>query len=279
MIFINTRPTSRAQPLTQAMQEKGLTVLDLPLLELEPLDISEREKKYQQDYYHQPDKYQALVVVSPTAARMGLADCPPGFVPKGAVVAVGHATAEILRAVGWQVHCPDEYSNEGMMRMSQLNTLGAGSHMLVWRGRGGRRVLTNFMQDNEVTVEAIAWYQRRCPEHAQTDFIALQQQLELLQKPLRSNQINQAAASTENLANNKAVAKPIVLVSSGEAFTNWRALFSDDSTEAYALSDFCYLTFGKRLTDMVTALNLHCERIEHLDTDEVWRGVERLQRD
>lgn len=266
MIFINTRPTSRAQPLSLAMQNRGMTVLEMPLLELAPVDISGRELQYQKDFYQQPERYQALVVVSPTAARMGLAACPQGFMPKCAVIAVGHATAEVLRAAGWQVQCPDEYSNEGMIKMPSLNTLSTGHHILVWRGRGGRRVLVNFLQENGVTVDAIAWYQRRCPIDALDKFTKLQQQLVTL------------SAQSEPIA----PITPITLISSGEAFTNWRMLFAEwqadriTSTDAAQLSDFDYLTFGKRLTDTLQDLQLNCMRIEHLDDDEVWQGIQRL---
>ena len=256
MIFINTRPTSRSLLLTQAMQDKGMTVLEMPLLELAPIDISEREQRYQQQFCQQQDYYQALVVVSPTAARMGLAACPKGFIPNCAVIAVGHATADILRAEGWQVQCPEEYSNEGMIKMSALNSLGAGDHILVWRGRGGRRVLVNFLQDNEVEVDAIAWYQRRCPIDAPIKFEKLQQQLTTLVSDQR----------------------PIALVSSGEAFTNWRLLFAESEDEkgnGLQLADFNYLTFGKRLTETLEELRLNCIRIDNLDVEEVWRGIEQ----
>lgn len=256
MIFINTRPTSRSLLLTQAMQDKGMTVLEMPLLELAPIDISEREQQYQQQFCQQHDHYQALVVVSPTAARMGLAACPKGFIPNCAVIAVGHATADILRAQGWQVQCPEEYSNEGMIKMAALNSLGAGDHILVWRGRGGRRVLVNFLQDNEVEVHAIAWYQRQCPIDAPTKFEQLQQQLTTLVSDQR----------------------PIALVSSGEAFTNWRLLFAESEGEkgnGLQLADFNYLTFGKRLTETLEELRLNCIRIDNLDVEEVWRGIEQ----
>lgn len=280
MIFINTRPASRAQLLTDAMKQQGLAVLELPLLELAALDISEREQQYQHDFCHELDKYQALVVVSPTAARLGLSACPKGFVPNCAVIAVGHATAQVLEAAGWQVQCPEEYSNEGMIKMASLNRLGEGDHMLVWRGRGGRRVLVNFLQDNGVVVHAIAWYQRRCPANTSKHFLELQQRLQVLLSDsiLLSNNPNTSESTRETQAKS-AEPKPIALVSSGEAFTNWRALFDDvDSSQVvFKLEDFDYLTFGKRLTDMLDELELHCVRIEHLDAEEVWRGVQLLR--
>lgn len=273
MIFVNTRPISRAKPLSEALQDKGMTVLQMPLLELASVDISERERQYQQNFYQQPTSYQALVVVSPTAARIGLSTCPKGFIPQCAVIAVGHATAEVLRAEGWPVQCPDEYSNEGMIKMASLNKLGAGDQVLVWRGRGGRRVLVNFLQDNGVRVDAIAWYQRRRPIEAINRFHQLQQQLTMLAS--NPAQLPQLAKQTSAESNTK----PVVLISSGEAFTHWRFMFSEVEPESvpFQLNDFNYLTFGKRLTETLRALDLTCARVEHLDTEEVCRGIENLQ--
>ena len=66
-------------------------------------------------------------------------------------------------------------------------------------------------------------------------------------------------------------------MSSGEAFTNWRLLFAELADEAdhpLQLNDFNYLTFGKRLTDTLEELQLKCIRIDNLDVEEVWRGIE-----
>ena len=43
---------------------------------------------------------------------------------------------------------------------------------------------------------------------------------------------------------------------------------------ALQLDDFNYLTFGKRLTDTLEELQLNCIRIDNLDVEEVWRGIE-----
>lgn len=292
MIFINTRPKNRATQLTDAMQHKGLTVLSLPLLELIPTKISELEQQYHHDFCTQVDYsgrtnnsagYQALVVVSPTAAQIGLAACPTGFIPECEVIAVGHKTAEILRDAGWKVQCPDEYSNEGMMRMVSLSILGNGDKVLIWRGQGGRRLLINHLQKNHVEVHSIAWYQRQCPKNAVDDFESIHQLLVRLKIQYTNHSSKVNAGLNSSPVDIQPTFRPIVLISSGEAFTNWRQLLDENKMypqkgrkqdTQFQLTDFNYLTFGKRLTDTLMNLKLSCVQVEHLDVDEVWRGVE-----
>lgn len=263
MIFINTRPANRAESLTKAMQARGLKVIELPLLELEALAISEGEQHYQQ-VFTSTHHYQAMVVVSPSAARLGLASCPKGFVPNCAVIAVGQATATVLQKAGWDVHCPEESSNEGMMRMPELAKLSQGHHVLIWRGRGGRRLLVSHLQDNGVRVDAIAWYQRQCPQNLKSKFKAIVPKIVHF-------------SSDKNRHTNQS--KSIVLISSGEAFTNWRWLIDELQSDVsqYSLTDFRYLTFGQRLSDTLMALDLEYVRIDSLFDEEVWRGVVALK--
>ena len=46
MIFINTRPTPRAQPLSEFLQHRGISVVDLPLLELVAMPVGKRLVSY-----------------------------------------------------------------------------------------------------------------------------------------------------------------------------------------------------------------------------------------
>lgn len=68
MLFINTRPDSRAAELTQALQNKGFQVESLPLLELVAQPFSESLAQL----YQQLSGAQAIVVVSPTAVDVGM---------------------------------------------------------------------------------------------------------------------------------------------------------------------------------------------------------------
>ncbi len=272
MILLNTRPSERAHVLSNALQAQGVTVLDLPLLELNALQISEREQGYQHAFIQFAHAYHALVVISPTAAKLGLGSCPQGFRPHCPVIAVGQATANVLNHAGWQVVCPLESSNEAMMQMAALSTLSVGDKVLVWRGRGGRRLLVTHLQHQGVTVDAIAWYQRQRPTELDTLFTNVESELNRL---IHSSCISPSVCKATQ-APKPTVNKPIVLISSGEAFKNWQEVIT--KSKSYRLHDFSYLTFGKRLTDTLTNLTLTCQRIDNLDPDNVWQGMQALQK-
>ena len=93
--IINTRPANRAQPLTDALMQKGALVTDIPLVENIPLALSAEHRQYLLNL----DLYDVVFVVSPTAAKLGLAllsDYWPQWPIAVQWLAIGEATAEVL---------------------------------------------------------------------------------------------------------------------------------------------------------------------------------------
>ncbi len=70
-MVINTRPVERAAPLTQCLQAAGFEVIDMPMLALQVRAISATDVGIMRAWL--AGEYQALVIVSPTAAAAGLA--------------------------------------------------------------------------------------------------------------------------------------------------------------------------------------------------------------
>ncbi|MBP2279563.1 uroporphyrinogen-III synthase [Psychrobacter sp. PL19] len=70
-VVINTRPIERAAPLTRHLQAAGLTVIDMPMLALQALAMTEADMQLMRQWF--AGHYQVLVIVSPTAAAAGLA--------------------------------------------------------------------------------------------------------------------------------------------------------------------------------------------------------------
>ena len=68
MIFINTRPASRADDLTKALNDARYQVESLPLLEL----VAQPFSNELQQLYQQLSETQIIVVVSPTAVEIGI---------------------------------------------------------------------------------------------------------------------------------------------------------------------------------------------------------------
>ena len=162
-VVINTRPVERAAPLTAHLQTAGFSVVDIPMLALQPRTVSETDIDIMRQWL--AGEYQALVIVSPTAAASGLAvwqqlrglqdkDEPISnnkqqsnqessssqsrasvLKAPSHIIAVGQATAAVLAdqrlSIRYEVLQPTLANNEGMLAMPEINLLQAGDKLLV----------------------------------------------------------------------------------------------------------------------------------------------------
>lgn len=247
--FINTRPQQRALPLSDALTNAGLTVVDLPLLEMIAIEPNKDDKQKLQAIAQ--STYDVLVVVSPTAANLGMRSIKSNQVLSSqTVVAVGDATAQALAANGVEAITPQSLSlthhpvtrlnnNEGMLKLPCIQQLSSGSRVMVWRGQGGRRLLIDSLQERGVLVDVIELYKRQLPEQT---FLAYKNWT----------------------ATKRAVEdSPIVLISSNEAFNNWQQVVA--CNRHYQLNDFVYLVLGSRLANIVQQKKLLFKQIESLN--------------
>ena len=292
---INTRPVERAAPLTQHLQEAGLTVVDIPMLALEARATSDNDMRLIRQWL--AGEYQALVIVSPTAAASGLAiwqafenerqaldvtisdthDSVSILTVPSHIIAVGEATAAVLNDVklpiaSYQVRQPTIANNEGMLAMPEIEGLQAGDKLLVWRGLGGRRLLVDTLQARGVYIDSIAWYERKMPMGAMTQY---QQWLQNF-----SSQNDLATLTASQLE------KPIVIVSSGTAFEHWQSIVEATQVsnlgaenqalsvnKALKLSDFAYVVLGERLANMVAEQQLSFWRVENLAPQTILNAI------
>ena len=285
-VIINTRPVERAAPLTEHLQAAGMSVIDMPMLTLEARPTTEQDMGLMRQWF--AGDYQALVIVSPTAAASGLAvwqaleqECQAqkssenasqqketgftGLEAPSHLIAVGEATAAVLNgaklaASSYQVLQPLIANNEGMLAMPEIDSLQAGDKLLVWRGLGGRRLLVDTLQARGVHIDSIAWYERKMPADAMTQYEQWQTQF------LAQQSKQQATAQP----------KPIVIVSSGTAFEHWEAIVkavaakaSESNKDKIAnpplkLNNFAYVVLGERLANMVARQQLSYWRVEDL---------------
>lgn len=164
MLFINTRPSDRAMVLTQALD---IPVLELPLLELVAYPWTESLA----NQYNQLRSAQVIVVVSPTAAQIGLKYLSLSKIDilslkKIRWIAVGQATADILKQANIDAEIPNVESSEGMLSLLELQELEV-SCIAFWRGLGGRQFMMDHLKNQGITVNNICLYFRRCPLDAQ----------------------------------------------------------------------------------------------------------------
>lgn len=270
-LVINTRPTERAAPLTKHLQAIGFEVAELPMLTLQMRQVVDADIDIMRQWL--AGHYQALVVVSPTAAQSGLAVWQALIgeqqsqsveqreavevsykEPPSTIVAVGDATAAVLQAADIPVLQPLIANNEGMLAMPEISRLKAGDSLLVWRGLGGRRLLVDTLRARGVHIESIAWYERMMPDSASRDY--KQWLKSYLQQPSSVNKYP----------------KPIVIISSGTAFEHWMTVVQQAQIEnkvafepaGLKLDDFSYVVLGVRLAEMVAAQQLAYWQVEDL---------------
>ena len=287
-VVINTRPIERAAPLTQHLQAAGIAVIDMPMLTLDSRATTAQDMGLMRQWF--AGDYQALVIVSPTAAASGLAvwqalecqaqkSCENVSAQKETelkalkapthLIAVGEATAAVLNdtkldAASYQVLQPLIANNEGMLAMPEIESLQAGDKLLVWRGLGGRRLLVDTLQARGVHIDSIAWYERKMPSDAMAQYEEWQTQF------LAQPSLQQTSSVVQP--------KPIVIVSSGTAFEHWETVVkavaakvveSKSSMDkpahpALQLTDFAYVVLGERLANMVARQQLSYWRVEDL---------------
>lgn len=274
-VVINTRPIERAAPLTEHLQDIGFAVVDMPMLTLQTRAVVDADIDIMRRWL--AGQYQALVVVSPTAAQSGLAIWQAlvaqeqaqstkqmevksvHYDPPSSIIAVGDATADVLQAATEPVLQPLIANNEGMLAMAEIARLQAGDKLLVWRGLGGRRLLVDTLQARGVEIESIAWYERMMPDSAASDYAAW----------LASYLNQQEQASTSQ-------PKPIVIISSGTAFEHWVSVVHQaqmSNKAALRLDDFCYVVLGLRLAEMVAAQQLAHIEVEDLSPETISTAI------
>ena len=298
-VVINTRPVERAAALTDHLQAAGLTVVEIPMLTLQPRPTTEQDMTLMRHWL--AGDYKALVIVSPTAAASGLAVWQAlederqaqnhdddnnnerkdiainALQAPSYLIAVGEATASVLNnakieASNYQVLQPHIANNEGMLAMPEIERLQAGDKLLVWRGLGGRRLLVDTLLARGVHIDSIAWYERIMPVEAMAQYE------QWLQGVLARNGMQDTSASQP---------KPIVVVSSGTAFEHWesivravaeKALEQETARETsailpYKLSDFSYVVLGERLANMVAEQQLSYWRVEDLAPETILAAI------
>ncbi len=299
-IVINTRPIARAAPLTNHLRAAGFTVVEIPMLTLQPRPTTGDDLALMRAWL--AGEYKALVIISPTAATSGLNVwqslvysehddssytqpdnkaaniASEALVAPSQIIAVGQATATALTqanidAANYQVRQPEVANNEGMLAMPEIECLQSGDKLLIWRGLGGRRLLVDTLQARGVHIDSIAWYERSMPTEAMTQYQQWQQDFH----------------SYHKIANT--AKKPIVVVSSGAVFEHWSSIVqgarekmsepkrsNDIMTDArdslpLTLSDFSYVVLGERLANMVAAQCLSYWRVEDLAPDTILSAI------
>ena len=159
-----TRPAEESQALAQVLADEGVFSTSLPLLEIEPLPVSEENRSI----IYNLAAYCAVIVVSKSAARLGLEMVDEVWPqpPMQDWFTVGAATAQILDDYGLRVFFPEQGDDsEALLDLAQLQKAISGydPKVLIMRGEDGRELLAERLRERGVTVDYLPLYRRHLP--------------------------------------------------------------------------------------------------------------------
>lgn len=158
-----TRPAEESAALSDLLADVGVFSSSLPLLEIEPIPLSDTMHQVFRDL----DRYCAVIVVSKPAAKIAVAlvGQPPPFLKW---FSVGAATARILEEHGLNVSFPVEGDDsEALLELQALREAIAqpDPRVLIMRGEGGRELLAERLRELGASVEYLELYRRDLPHY------------------------------------------------------------------------------------------------------------------
>ncbi|WP_339651097.1 uroporphyrinogen-III synthase [Halopseudomonas pelagia] len=162
-VLLLTRSELDNQRLARSLAELGVRTRSMPLLHIEP----QLESPAQRELLLDIDRYHAVIVVSPVAARLGLERLDEYWpqMPVGLEwFAVGQSTAAVLQAAGLPAQAPAQgQDSEALMALARWQALLRTRHLrvLIWRGVGGREYLAEQIRNLGGRVDYLELY-RRC---------------------------------------------------------------------------------------------------------------------
>jgi len=259
--FLNTRPSDRAKPLTIALQQAGWQVSEFPLLELLPLPLEEQDQIALSQLVEQP--VNVIVVVSPTAARLGLAALADLNITPAQLnirwLAVGLGTAKVLSDSGLHPEVPALESSEGLIASSALSDLIPNEWVMVWRGIGGRELVQECLLARGVRLQVINLYTRQLPTQAQT----------LWTNDWFGHDIS--STSVQQINKNDSFPHRVVLLSSGESWRYWKMLTGEAALTPWLL------VMGQRLMNELSNLTPKIRQLTSLKPEHILQVLAEIE--
>jgi uroporphyrinogen-III synthase len=153
-----TRSPEQNELLYAAMGSTTAEIISLPLLQSEPLLLTEASKRSVLGL----DLFDDIIFISRNAVRYSL-DTLEQYWPQWPIglrwFAVGPGTAEALACAQVTVIYPQTASSEGLLAMPELNNM-VGRKCLIMRGEGGRETLRQGLEARDAVVQYLETYRR-----------------------------------------------------------------------------------------------------------------------
>lgn len=156
-----TRPDGQQQALVDWLEQDGFQVSHQPALVIEPLVGTDATL----DCLRHIQRYEIAVLTSPNVAVLlleALAEVSRDVLAGVTWLAVGEATAQVLRNAGLHVECPEQgFDSEALLALSPLERV-RGRRVLLVRGEGGRGLLAPTLQERGALLDEAVLYRRVC---------------------------------------------------------------------------------------------------------------------
>ncbi len=232
-----TRPAEQAENLADALSQAGATVVRFPVISIQPLtDCSEALERVRQIQH-----YDMLVFISRNAVNVLFQHYLDAVKLSDTIriFAIGESTASALEQYGINAIRGNGpvADSETLLGLPELQKIGNLNVLLV-RGKGGRELIEQTLQQRGAEVEIIELYVRGLAEHDQNESHRLWQQTAPDAIIVTSNE------SIENLvtltpAEDKAslFAKPLVVMSKRNAEYARQSGFTNTISVAQQMND------------------------------------------
>ncbi|WP_235017340.1 uroporphyrinogen-III synthase [Nitrincola tapanii] len=168
-VCLVTRPAHQNQGQIAQLSALGAEALTLPLISIEPVSDQSEFGLILKEAILNLDRYQAVIFVSPNAARLG-ADWIDRYWPQLPIgvewIGIGEQTTQALQAAGFPAWHAAGYDSEALLADARTQAV-AGQRILILRGNGGRELLSETLTERGAQVDRCCVYQRLCPEYPQ----------------------------------------------------------------------------------------------------------------
>ena len=158
-IAVLTRPLADCQRLSKLLQDRGISHLTLPIMEVTPLSKSQCLPLPTIS----PDTI--VIFVSANAVRWGLPELKVALdqVDGCQVIAVGQKTRDTLVSAGIEAQIPERADSEGLLQMPALEAVERNDVLIV-KGEGGRDLLGKELTARGARVVEWSCYRRVWPD-------------------------------------------------------------------------------------------------------------------
>ncbi|MGQ5524552.1 uroporphyrinogen-III C-methyltransferase [Chitinimonas sp. PSY-7] len=167
--FLITRPENQSATLAGLLSEAGAVPLLAPMIAIgessDPAGLAAALQRL--------DEFDLAVFISPTALDVVTERVSP-WPAKLPVAVIGMPSREKALELGMQdVISPDnQFDSEGLLAHPALQHM-TGRRVVLFRGNGGREVLTETLRERGATVEVVEAYRRQMPRLTHEDVLAL----------------------------------------------------------------------------------------------------------